>query len=237
MQMLNRKNIRMTNMQKDSSKISHTLTCLIQFCTYISYFKKLYVNYIHQIAILCFLFSVFETVSTAAAEASAYTRSAHIRTKEQMLEHTLLFPIGSDSHWGNDKQVAKGEKLISQHTASEHIALKLPKRVSEFFDEDYMSAFLRNSNLSALTFNSRQYSRRQLMPNTCSLLDFVAVDSRRLDSWCVSKNGAPPRELFRVFQKTKGLSMRLLDKVEVREIRIGADSELIIQQTTEWARE
>ena len=227
----------MTNLQKDSPKFSHTLICLIHYCIYIDYHHKLYYNYRDQMSILSFLFSVFETVSTSAAEANAYHRAALARTWQQKPEHTLLFPIGSDSYWGNDKQVARGEKLISQHTASEHIALKLPKRTSEFFDQDYMSAFLRNSNLGALTYNSECYSIRQLMPNFCSLLDLVSVDSRRLDSWCVSKDGAPPSELFKVFQKTKGLSMRLLDKVEVKEIRVGTDSELTIKQVTDWAKQ
>ena len=157
-----------------------------------------------------------------------------IRSWKQTPEFSLLFRPNLELHWGNDKQVARGEKRVSQHTISEHLAVSIPSRKSAYHDQDYMATFLSNTKLDALVFDSARYSRRQLMPNYCSLLDFVVADSQREDSWCVSKVRAPPIELFESMQKTKGLSLDLLDQVTVKEIKVGSESEESIHRIVNW---
>ena len=230
----------------DSSKVSYTQNCLLCKCWSLSQCK--YLNHgqhgcqilYHKVicvSIKGFIFSVteFKTVSYTVSQKEASQQAALFRTWKQSPEYSLLFPIANELFWGNDKQAAKGEKPISQHTVSEHIVVKLPSRNSEFFDEDYMKSFLKRSQLDAITYDAARYTRRQLMPNSCSLLDFVAADSQRKDTWCVSKYCAPAEELFHSFQKTKGLSLKLLDQVVVKEIRVGVDTQERVEQTVDWA--
>ena len=179
--------------------------------------------------------STLKIIYTSIAEGDAYNHMSLVRSKAQLPNHSLLFPTKFDCQWGNDKQVDRKEKIISQHTVSKLIAMSLPSRSSRRHDEKYMEAFLKNSSLDNLIFNSSKHSRQQLLPNYCSLLDFVTVDSNRIDVWCVSKDRSPAKEVFDSFQKSKGLSIALLDEVKVEEIWIGRDSEEKVSKLTGWA--
>ena len=182
--------------------------------------------------------SQIKTISTSAAQSYAFSRLSLLRSWAQLPHYDLLFPISStqDCHWGNDKQVGKKEKLISQHTISEHVTPVMPSVFSRRHDEKYMASFLENTSMEDLVFNESLYTRRQLLPNFCSLLDYITVDSNRLDTWNVAENqSSSARELFESFQKYKGLSLKLLDQVKVKELWIGRDSEEKVREVCRWA--
>ena len=228
------------------SAFSHNFICLLAIlplyatCTKILYHTlKIRYHFIKTFSRALFPFSGTEckTVTSTESEKLAYQRMALIRTWPQCPEYTLLFPVGEEDHWGNDKQVERGEKRVSQHTASEHLVRSIPRFMNPRRDELYMASFLKNSRLDALVFNSSKYTHRQLMPHSTSLLDCLASDSRRIDSWCVAESKAPARELFETFQKYRGLSSVLLDTNEIKEIRVGRDSSDRINRVLDWANE
>ena len=227
------------------SMFPHDSICLLVLmplyatCTK-SFYYTLTIQYYYTKTHTSFLFpfsgTEYKTITSSEAERFASSRMALIRTWPQCLEYTLLFPL-DDIHWGNDKQVEKGEKRVSQHTASEHLARSIPKRMHPRRDELYMASFLQKSKSDALVFNLSKYSHRQLMPHSTSLLDLVVADSRRLDSWCVSESKAPASELFETFQKYRGLSPVLLETNTVKEIHVGVESSARVSRILDWARE
>ena len=208
------------------------LRAYFQLIKHILYY---YIGLAHKNVYYCSGPEIVRVVPYTSSQKNAHEQAKLRRSWKQVPSDSLLFRPDMELHWGNDKQVAKGEKRVSQHTISEHLVKSVPPRKSEYHDLDYMGDFLVNTRIDALTFDPSRYSRRQLMPNYCSLLDFVAADSQRKDSWCVSKIRAPPSELFELMQKTKGLSLALLDHVTVREIKIGVDPEERIIRVFEWA--
>ena len=229
------------------SKSSHTLVCFNQMipsrsycqlgsCTPSTYHTIPYYQVLY-LADTLYIFSVLKSIHPDSSEADAANRISWIsKSWKQMPSHDLLFPTNFDCQWGNDKQVKKQEKLVSQHTICRHIAMKKYHVTTTYRDDErFMATFLKNSSLSNLVFNSTKYTRRQLLPNYCSLLDLVTADSSRADTWCVSHNRAPAKELFKAFQKSKGLSLTLLDEVKVKELWIGRDPDDKVIEVTEWA--
>ena len=61
------------------------------------------------------------------------------------------------------------------------------------------------------------------------LLDFLAVDKDRMDSWNV-----PSRQYIAEMQTNRGLSLEVLKRVEVREIIVGVSSPEKLKETINW---
>ena len=160
----------------------------------------------------------------------------HFRQATQSPSHTLLFEPSDSTYWGNDRQVEKGEKSISPFSLAKSVARHTPRnRFSAYYDQDFMSNFLDNSKINALVYDNR-LRKHWVLPNRASLLDFIAVDSQRIDSWVTSRDNEPPKHLFQDFQNNKGLGRELLQRVEVREIIVGRTPDKEIKTIAKWMK-
>ena len=231
------------------SRISHNPTSLtntaqfrlcFQRFYHILYYLRIKYNTVKLSSDMHYLFSRNEVIYTKPAEANAFKRIARHRTLMQGEGETLLFDLGAGKEWGSDTDVRKKVKAISQHTAVLQI---LPDQITpaqrkyERCDEKYMLRFLEKSSMDKVVYNPTILPFNSFMPNGNSLLDFVSVDSQRLDCWCVSKDGHRAEAMFKSFQATKGLGLELLDNIIVKEILIGRDSEKQTLEKTIWAVE
>ena len=151
----------------DSSGVSCISVCLpVTVCTYIVQYhvKQTYIiqyKKVITLTIKIYIFSASEikTISYTLSERDALAQLGLVRTWKQMPEFSLLFRRELELHWGNDRQVERKEKLVSQHSISQHIAGRLPSRWSQTFDQRYMESFLKRTSLNDPTFNGARYSR------------------------------------------------------------------------------
>ena len=175
-------------------------------------------------------------VGWSDSQQRALREMEYFRQTTQSSSHTLLFENSITTAWGNDRQVERGEKLISPYSLAKSVARQIPRnRFSAYYDQDFMSNFLENSKLNALVHDN-SLERRWILPNRASLLDFIAIDSQRIDSWVTSRENESPKHLFQDFQYNKGLSRELLQRVEVREIIVGKTHDNEIKNIAKWMK-
>ena len=163
----------------------------------------------------------------------ATVRMEMFRQIEQCDHHKLLFPTGIESEWGSDNAVKKGKKSVSPYSLARSLAFSSPSRSSKHHDEDFMRSFLKNSKLNSLVY-SNTFRKDAILPNSCSILDFIAADSKRIDSWVTSASNSEI-DIVDEISRTRGLSLDLLDRVEVREIVIGKTEGSLVNDIAKWA--
>ena len=71
--------------------------------------------------------------------------------------------------------------------------------------------------------------RSAFLPEGAPLLEYLAVYQERMDAWKY-----PTREEVNLFERGRGLSMKMLEEVEVRVIVAGRTSQERIKETVEW---
>ena len=69
----------------------------------------------------------------------------------------------------------------------------------------------------------------EFLPLHAPLLDFLVEDTKRIDSWKY-----PKLEELEKYQRIRGLNLKMLDRIEVRELVCGVSSASKILEVKEW---
>ena len=120
-------------------------------------------------------------------------------------EQQFLIPPSDNWNWGKNLRYNK-DSLVNM------IAGKIVHRK----DKVNMDNFLKNSALSEIQTPQEQSDRKSFNPIEIPILDLLAVDRDRADSWNV-----PTSEYITRMQADRGLSLDMIKLVEVREIIVG----------------
>ena len=121
------------------------------------------------------------------------------------IQQQFLVPPTDDWNWGKNL-------LYNKESLVELVAGRIQKRK----DTVNMDRFLKNSFINKIQLPNELKDRRIFNPVEVPLLDLLAVDKDRMDSWDV-----PSRQYITQMQANRGLSLDILKLVEVREIVVG----------------
>ena len=129
-------------------------------------------------------------------------------TAERSLEFEermrMLIPAQFPKVWG-ETRIANKIGMVGDLTGRTH-------RINTGGDERYMSLYLRRVSESGLDWPSK-LTLDQYLPLHAPLLDFLVEDAKRIDGWRY-----PKLEELEKYQRIRGLNMKLLDRIEVREL-------------------
>ena len=95
-------------------------------------------------------------------------------------------------------------------------------------DESCMVKYLKKIMVNGLQ-DPQVGPRSAFLPEGAPLLEYLAVYQERMDAWKY-----PTREEVNLFERARGLSMKMLDEVEVRVIVVEKTSPERIKETIEW---
>ena len=95
-------------------------------------------------------------------------------------------------------------------------------------DEECMVKYLKKIMVNGLQ-DPQIGPRSAFLPEGAPLLEYLAVYQERMDAWKY-----PTREEVNLFERARGLSMKMLEEVEVRVIVVGKTTPGRIKETTEW---
>ncbi len=91
-----------------------------------------------------------------------------------------------------------------------------------------MSLYLRRVSHSGLDWPSK-LTLDQFLPLHAPLLDFLVEDAKRIDAWKY-----PRLEELEKYQRIRGLDLKMLDRIEVRELVCGVSSASEILEVRKW---
>ena len=91
-----------------------------------------------------------------------------------------------------------------------------------------MSLYLQRVSHSGLDWPSK-LTLDEFLPQHAPLLDFLVEDAKRIDSWKY-----PRLEELEKYQRIRGLNLKMLDRIEVRELVCGVSSASEILEVKEW---
>ena len=171
-----------------------------------------------------FVYSCCSWWASKEAEREAENKMIKNRTRQQTYGDDLLLPQGNNIGWGNPTHLYSKESLIEMVTGKDLLS-KRSRRVGK--DRTLMDEFLRHVPSAMIPMVPTK--REGFNPVVVPLLDYLAVDVRRSDSWSY-----PSRQYVSFLQNHRGLSMDLLRKVEVREIVVGESSRDDILSALHW---
>ena len=168
----------------------------------------------------------FRCLSTSDLEMEAANIMQEARMKPPPPHNLLVTDPGLDRKWGIGKQITKKSLVESV----------VPKMI-----HGNQSARDCQNLFNFLVVNKRDHfcypasmSRHDISPLGVPLLDFLAVDSKRPDSYKY-----PSQDEIQLFQKNRGIDLLSMKpdgstEVEVRELIIGESSEEEIKEVQEW---
>ena len=140
------------------------------------------------------------------SEEEARDRMDKYRILPVRSEQQFLIPPSDNWSWGKNLRYNK-DSLVKL------IAGKIVPRK----DKVNMDNFLKNSTLSEVQTPQEQSDWKGFNPIEIPILDLLAVDRDRADSWNV-----PTSEYITRMQTDRGLSLNMIKLVEVREILVGS---------------
>ena len=155
------------------------------------------------------------TVSTEWMESDARKRMEEIRMLPVETHQQFLVPPTDDWSWGKNL-------IYNKDSLVKLVAEKIVKRK----DKVNMDNFVKNSATDKIQIPNEPEDRRKFNPVEIPLLDMLAIDKDRVDSWDV-----PSRQYITQLQANRGLGFNILDRVEVREIVVGVTSPEKLKET------
>ena len=106
--------------------------------------------------------------------------------------------------------------------------LGYPPVMNKGRDQECMERFLPKIIVSGVQ-DPKLDTFKNLLPAGALILDFLSVQMEKSEDWKY-----PPRDTITFFQNERGLSYKLLNQVEVREILIGSTPEKEIDEILLW---
>jgi hypothetical protein len=134
--------------------------------------------------------------------------------------HGFLIPRIEEEIW-NKSGAAHKANIIREFTG------KYPV-MNQFHDAECMDKFLNVVIPNGLQ-DPGLVPTDQFLPAGSSVLDFLAVSRERQDTWSIL-----PREEILAYQQNRGLSYKMLDEIQVKEIIVGVSSDEEIQEAVDW---
>ena len=165
-------------------------------------------------------FSYFSTLRTTDFLTRLEERLTSQRSKEFEQEMTLLIPQIGEKLWG-EKRKANKRDMLSSLVGYRH-------RMNNRRDNLYMSKYLDKVNRTGLD-KPRFLRDEEFLPLGAPLLDFLVEETKKIDGWKY-----PRLEELELFQSRRGLSLDMLDQIEVRELVCGIRSQDKILETHQW---
>jgi len=135
----------------------------------------------------------------------------------------MLIPAQFPKVWG-ETRIANKIGMVGDLTGRTH-------RINTGGDERYMSLYLRRVSESGLDWPSK-LTLDQYLPLHAPLLDFLVEDAKRIDAWRY-----PKLEELEKYQRIRGLNMKMLERIEVRELVCGVSSAEEILEVRKWVEE
>ena len=160
----------------------------------------------------------YRTFSTSWMEKEAGKRIDRLRLGPETFEQRFLVPPTDDWSWGKNK-------LFNKDSLVESISRKVKPRQDTF----NMDLFLRQSAINKIQLPEEPEDRKLFNPVEIPILDLLAADSDRVDSWNV-----PDRKCIINMQVNRGLSLQMLKQVTVKEIIVGATPSEQLKETIKW---
>jgi len=146
-----------------------------------------------------------EDFRKAVKERWAAERSMEFEEKMRM-----LIPAQFPKVWG-ETRIANKIGMSRELAGKAH-------RINTGGDERYMSLYLRRVSHSGLDWPSK-LTLDQFLPLHAPLLDFLVEDAKWIDAWKY-----PKLEELGKYQRIRGLNLKMLDRIEVRELVCGVSS-------------
>ena len=175
-------------------------------------------------------FRLRQHVSTQDATEVARERMLKARAERQAPSgDDLMFPYGIPLEYGPDDS----DKKITPSAIAKDVADSRRKK-GPTRDEDHMLKFCNNNPLSEIYIPSFCSPSEFLPLGGTSVLDVMAADATRLDSWNIPDGDA---KIFERMQMTRGINLSLLDQVEVKILQTTEYFLDIVNETLDWARE
>ena len=100
--------------------------------------------------------------------------------------------------------------------------------MNQFHDAECMDKFLNTVIPNGLQ-DPGLVPTDQFLPAGSSVLDFLAVSWERQGTWSIL-----PREEISAYQQNRGLSYKMLDEIQVKEINVGVSTDEEIQDAVDW---
>ena len=135
-------------------------------------------------------------------------------------DDSILVPRTEHNMWGKNRPYSKSN-LMNKFCGYEPI-------INRGRDEKCMTDYLKVTERGGLQ-NPQLDTVRNLLPAGAPLLDFLSCTMVRSDDW-----NLPGRAEVDFWSHERGISMAMLNQVEVREIVVGYSSEQEIEDITSW---
>ena len=135
----------------------------------------------------------------------------------------MLIPAQFPKVWG-ETRIANKIDMVGDLTGRTH-------RINTGGDERYMSLYLRRVSESGLDWPDK-LTLDQFLPLHAPLLDFLVEDAKRIDAWKY-----PKLEELEKYQRIRGLNLKMLDRIEVRELVCGVSPASEILEVRNWVEE
>ena len=170
--------------------------------------------------IILIFFSILEPEEI---EREIAERRERFRSKEFDRSQALLIPQVGDKTWGENRTFSKVD-MVGEITGFRH-------KIGTKRDRHCMIKYLENVSSSKLNV-PKFGDRRDFLPVGAPLLDYLEQDISNSEGWMF-----PKLEDLRSFQAHRGLSWKMKDEVEVRELICGVSSDQEIRDTHRWMNE
>ena len=132
----------------------------------------------------------------------------------------MLIPAQFPKVWGENRPANK-IGMVGELVGRTH-------KINTGGDERYMSQYLRRVSHSGLDCPGK-LTLDEYLPLHAPLLDFLVEDTKRIDAWKY-----PKLEELEKYQRFRGLSLKMLERIEVRELVCGVSSASEILEVKEW---
>jgi len=146
-----------------------------------------------------------------------WTAERSIMYEERM---RMLIPAQFPKVWGENRPANK-IGMVGELVGRTH-------KINTGGDERYMSQYLQRVSHSGLDCPGK-LTLDEFLPLHAPLLDFLVEDTKRIDAWKY-----PKLEELEKYQRFRGLSLKMLERIEVRELVCGVSSASEILEVKEW---
>ena len=135
-------------------------------------------------------------------------------------EDSILIPRTEINMWGKNKPYSK-PSLVTKFCGYEPV-------INRGRDRKCMEDYLNNTEKDGMQ-NPQLDSLRNLLPTGVPLLDFLSCTMERPGDW-----NLPGRAEVDFWSYQRGITMDILDQVEVKEIIVGRSTDQEIEEITSW---
>jgi len=172
--------------------------------------------------ILFIKFLIFRLLTTEDLRKRIERRLKEQRSEVYNPSMTMLIPQEGEKVWG-EKRPGNKVDMIAEIVGYRH-------RINTGRDQACMQRYITRVSRAGLDQPSVLNSR-QFLPVDAPLLDFLVEDAKGVEGWRY-----PKLDDLKLYQAERGLNLKMLDRIEVRELVCWVSSDQEIEQTREWIK-